>query len=72
MRKRTGLTRLGAYLPGQRLRVTGLALVGIGMAITQVGPLLIVRDAIDKGMLNHNGTRLWEDVVVFLSVSALA
>jgi ABC-type multidrug transport system fused ATPase/permease subunit len=72
LRKRTGLTRLGAYLPGQRLRVTGLALVGIGMAITQVGPLLIVRDAIDKGMLNHNGTRLWEDVVVFLSVSALA
>jgi ABC-type multidrug transport system fused ATPase/permease subunit len=68
---RTGLSRLAAYLPGQRLRVTGLAVVGIGMAITQVGPLLIVRDAIDNGMTKRNGTRLWEDVLFFLGLSAL-
>ena len=71
-KRRTGLSRLTAYLPGQRLRVAGLALVGVGMAVTQVGPLLIVRDAIDNGMSKRNGTRLWEDVVFFLGLSALA
>jgi ABC-type multidrug transport system fused ATPase/permease subunit len=72
LRKRTGLTRLTAYLPGQRLRVAGLAVVGVGMAVTQVGPLFVVRDAIDKGMGHHDSTRLWEDVLIFLGVSALA
>jgi ABC-type multidrug transport system fused ATPase/permease subunit len=42
------------------------------MAVTQVGPLLIVRDAIDNGMLKRDRARLWEDVAVFLGVSALA
>jgi ATP-binding cassette subfamily B protein len=71
-RRRNGLTRLTAYLPGQRLRVAALAVVGIAMAGSQVGPLLIVRDAIDNGMTRGNTTRLWEDVVVFLGVSAAA
>ena len=64
--QRIGLTRLAAYLPGQRLRVAALGVVGLGMAVTQVGPLLIVRDAIDNGMTKRNDTRLWEDVVLFL------
>ena len=70
--QRIGLTRLAAYLPGQRLRVAALGVVGLGMAVTQVGPLLIVRDAIDNGMTKRNDTRLWEDVVLFLGISALA
>ena len=71
-KRRTGLSRLAAYLPGMRLRVAALGVVGVVMAATQVGPLLIVRDAIDKGMVKHNGNRLWEDVVVFLGVSAVS
>jgi ABC-type multidrug transport system fused ATPase/permease subunit len=37
-----------------------------------VTALLIVKDAIDRGMLAHNRTRLAEDVVVYLCVNAAA
>ncbi|HEY6962111.1 MAG TPA: ABC transporter ATP-binding protein [Gaiellaceae bacterium] len=71
-KQRTGLTRLSRYLHGQRSRVTVLALIGVLLAGSQVAPLLIVRDAIDNGMLRRNTTRLWEDVIVFLSISGAA
>jgi ABC-type multidrug transport system fused ATPase/permease subunit len=69
--KRPGLTRLGHYLPGQRLRVAGLAVVGIAMAAAPVAALLIVADAIN-GMQNGDKSQLARDVVIYLLVMALA
>jgi len=71
-RKRHGLTRLGHYLPGQRVRVAALAVVGVLSAAAPVTALLIVKDAIDNGMLAGNRTRLGEDVAVYLGVNACA
>jgi ABC-type multidrug transport system fused ATPase/permease subunit len=72
LRKRSGLSRLGHYLPGQRLRVAALAVCGVLMAAAPVLALLIVRDAIDNAMLKDDKARLARDVVVYLVVMALA
>jgi ABC-type multidrug transport system fused ATPase/permease subunit len=69
---RPGLTRLGHYLPGQRLRVAWLAVVAVAMAAAPVLALLIVRDAINKAMLTGDKARLARDVAVYLCVMALA
>lgn len=71
-KRRTGLTRLGRYLVGRRMRVALLAIVGVLSAAAPVTALLIVKDAIDKGMLAHDRTRLGEDVGVYLGVNACA
>ena len=71
-RRRSGLSRLGRYLPGQRLRVAGLALCGVLMAAAPVAALLIVRDAINKAMLAGDKSRLARDVVAYILVMALA
>ena len=72
MRKRSGLSRLGHYLPGQRLRVAALGVCGVLMAAAPVLALLIVRDAIDNAMLKDDKARLARDVIVYLVVMALA
>ena len=70
-KRRSGLSRLGHYLPGQRLRVAGLAVVGVAMAAAPVAALLIVADAIN-GMQNGDKSQLIRDVVIYLIVMALA
>jgi ABC-type multidrug transport system fused ATPase/permease subunit len=70
--KRTGLTRLGRYLPGHRTRVSVLAVIGILMAAAPVAALLVVQDAIDNGMRAGDRSRLGRDVVVYLCINALA
>ncbi len=70
--RRPGLTRLKHYLPGQRLRVAGLAVCGVLMAAAPVAGLLIVRDAINKAMLAGDRSRLARDVVAYLIVMSLA
>ena len=67
-KKRAGLSRLGHYLPGQRLRVAALAVCGVVMAGAPVAALLIVRDAINEAMLKGDKSRLGRDVVVYLVV----
>jgi ABC-type multidrug transport system fused ATPase/permease subunit len=70
--QRTGLTRLGRYLAGRRLRVALLSAIGICSAAAPVGALLVVQDAIDRGMQAHDRARLGRDVVIYLSINALA
>jgi ABC-type multidrug transport system fused ATPase/permease subunit len=71
-KRRTGLTRLGRYLVGRRLRVALLSAIGICSAAAPVGALLVVQDAIDRGMQAHDRARLGRDVVIYLSINALA
>ena len=70
--KRKGLTRLGRYLVGRRIRVTLLAVVGICSAAAPVSALVVVQDAIDHGMRAHDTTRLSIDVAIYLGVNAIA
>ena len=69
---RTGLTRLGRYLPGQRRRVAFLSVIAILGAAGPVIGLLLVQDAIDNGMKPGDTGRLTRDVVIYLSVNAAA
>jgi ABC-type multidrug transport system fused ATPase/permease subunit len=69
---RVGLTRLSRYLVGRRRRVALLSVVGIASAAAPVTALLIVQDAIDKGMRAHDHRRLTRDVIVYLVINALA
>jgi ABC-type multidrug transport system fused ATPase/permease subunit len=71
-KKRTGLTRLGRYLVGRRLRVAMLALIGVCSAAAPVTALVVVQDAIDKGMKGHDQGRLGRDVILYLVINALA
>jgi ATP-binding cassette subfamily B protein len=71
-KRRSGLSRLGHYLPGQRLRVAALSVCGVLMAAAPVAALLIVRDAINKAMLAGDRSRLARDVIAYLVVMALA
>ncbi len=57
---------------GRRLRVALLSVVGIASAAAPVTALLIVQDAIDKGMRAHDRGRLTRDVIVYLCINALA
>ena len=52
--ERQGLSRLTRYLVGHRLRVAGLAVVGVLSAAAPVAALLLVQDAIDEGMRAHD------------------
>jgi len=71
-RHRTGLLRLGGYLRGHRLRVTGLAVIGVGAAAAPVTALLVVQDAIDNGMQTGDTSRLARDVAIYLAINAAA
>ncbi len=70
--KRTGLTRLGRYLVGQRGRVAFLAVIAMLGAAGPVIGLLLVQDAIDNGMKKGDVSRLTRDVIIYLSVNAAA
>ena len=70
--QRSGLTRLTRYLAGRWPRVAVLSLIGICSAAAPVTALLIVQDAIDKGMQAHDKGRLTRDVIVYLVINALA
>jgi ABC-type multidrug transport system fused ATPase/permease subunit len=69
---RTGLSRLGRYLRGRRLRVTVLAAVGVVSAAAPVSALIVVQDAIDHGMRGHDRGLLARDVGIYLGINALA
>jgi len=69
---RTGLTRLGRYLPGQYRRVAFLSVIAILGAAGPVIGLLLVQDAIDNGMKRGDTHRLARDVIIYLSVNAAA
>jgi ATP-binding cassette subfamily B protein len=71
-RNRTGLTRLGRYLPGQRGRVAFLSVIAMLGAAGPVIGLLLVQDAIDNGMKTGDTGRLTRDVIIYLSVNAAA
>jgi ABC-type multidrug transport system fused ATPase/permease subunit len=71
-KRRTGLTRLGRYLVGRRVRVALLAFIGVCSAAAPVSALVVVQDAIDKGMREHDRGRLGRDVVIYLAINALA
>jgi ATP-binding cassette subfamily B protein len=70
--RRTGLTRLGRYLVGQRGRVAFLAVIAMLGAAGPVIGLLLVQDAIDNGMKTGDTGRLTRDVIIYLSVNAAA
>ena len=57
-RQRTGLTRLTRYLEGKRLRVAVLLLAAVGEAAAQTGGWLLVRWAINRGIVQHDSTTL--------------
>lgn len=54
------------------MRVAGLGVLGVLMAAAPVAALLVVKDAIDKGMVHKHPTRLGIDVAIYLGVSAVA
>jgi ABC-type multidrug transport system fused ATPase/permease subunit len=70
--RRMGLTRLGRYLVGRRVRVAVLALIGICSAAAPVSALVVVQDAIDHGMRAHDRGRLSRDVAIYLAINAAA
>jgi ABC-type multidrug transport system fused ATPase/permease subunit len=69
---RTGLGRLGRYLPGQGARIAVLAFAAALTAAAQVGGWVLVRDAIDNGMGAGDRSRLTLDVIVYLAINASA
>jgi ABC-type multidrug transport system fused ATPase/permease subunit len=71
-RRRTGLSRLTRYLKGRRLRVAVLSLVGVVSAAAPVSALIVVQNAIDHGMRDHNRGLLARDVGIYLGINALA
>ncbi len=71
-RRRTGLSRLTRYLKGRRLRVAVLSLVGVVSAAAPVSALIVVQNAIDHGMRDHNHGLLARDVGIYLGINALA
>ncbi|HEY2326651.1 MAG TPA: ABC transporter ATP-binding protein [Gaiellaceae bacterium] len=71
-KQRTGLSRLWRYTDGYRTRVAGLGVLGVLMAAAPVGALLVVRDAIDKGMGHKHPNRLGVDVLIYIGISACA
>ena len=71
-RKRTGLSRLGRYLRGRWARVAFLGAIAVAASSGPVLGLLLVKDAIDNGMLGHDSPRLAADVGAYLAINAAA
>ncbi|HEY2935696.1 MAG TPA: ABC transporter transmembrane domain-containing protein, partial [Gaiellaceae bacterium] len=67
---RTGLSRLTRYLEGKRLRVAVLLLAAAGEAAAQTGGWLLVRSAINRGIVHHDETYLLVIVFVYAAVNA--
>ena len=68
--RRTGLSRLTRYLEGKRLRVAVLLLAAAGEAAAQTGGWLLVRSAINRGIVQHDRTYLLVIVLVYAAVNA--
>ncbi|HEY2354308.1 MAG TPA: ABC transporter ATP-binding protein [Gaiellaceae bacterium] len=64
------MKRLRKYLHGRRLAVTLMILVGTGNAAAQTGGWLIVRNAIDNGIVAKDTRYLAISVAVYLAVAA--
>ena len=69
-KQRPGLTRLTRYLEGQKLRVAVLLLAAVGEAAAQTGGWLLVRSAINRGIVQHDSTYLGIIVAVYCVVQA--
>jgi ABC-type multidrug transport system fused ATPase/permease subunit len=69
-RRRTGLTRLTRYVQGRRLRITVLLLCAAGEAAAQAGGWLLVRYAINHGIVRRDETFLGIIVGVYAAVNA--
>jgi ATP-binding cassette subfamily B protein len=69
-KRRTGLSRLIRYLQGQRLRVAVLLLAAAGEAAAQTGGWLLVRSAINRGIVRHDLTYLGIIVAVYCLLQA--
>jgi ATP-binding cassette subfamily B protein len=63
---RKGLTRLTRYLEGRRLRVAVLLAAAVGEAAAQTGGWLLVRSAINRGIVQHDTTFLGVIVLVYV------
>ena len=72
LQRRTGLTRLSRYLRGHGPRVAFLTVIAMLGAAGPVIGLLLVQDAIDKGMKTGDTGRLTRDVFIYLGVNAAA
>jgi ABC-type multidrug transport system fused ATPase/permease subunit len=68
--RRSGLTRLTAYLQGRGLLVATLVIVATGQAAAQTGGWLLVRAAIDNGIAKGNRGYLTVIVVIYVLVGA--
>jgi ABC-type multidrug transport system fused ATPase/permease subunit len=62
--------RLWKYLEGQKLKVALMILIGAGNAAAQTGGWLLVRNAIDKGIVVGNEHHLMIVVVIYIGVAA--
>jgi ABC-type multidrug transport system fused ATPase/permease subunit len=69
-RRRTGLTRLTRYIEGRKLRISLLLLCAAGEAAAQTGGWLLVRFAINRGIVQHDQTFLAVIVGVYAAVNA--
>jgi ABC-type multidrug transport system fused ATPase/permease subunit len=67
--RRSGLSRLTRYLEGRRLRVTVLLLAAAGEAGAQTGGWLLVRSAINRGIVEGDRTYLAAIVLVYAAVN---
>jgi ABC-type multidrug transport system fused ATPase/permease subunit len=64
------MKRLYRYLEGRKLMAAQMVAVGAGNAVAQTGGWLLVRNAIDKGIIAHDERHLTIVVVVYLGVAA--
>ena len=64
------MRRLWKYLEGRKLRVALMILIGAGNAAAQTGGWLLVRNAIDKGIVVGNERHLTIVVAIYLVVAA--
>jgi ABC-type multidrug transport system fused ATPase/permease subunit len=62
--------RLWKYLEGRKLKVALMILIGAGNAAAQTGGWLLVRNAIDKGIVLRNERHLTIVVAIYLVVAA--
>jgi ABC-type multidrug transport system fused ATPase/permease subunit len=66
--RRTGLSRLSIYLRGRGWAVAGLVVVATGQAAAQTGGWLLVRSAIDNGIVKHDERYLTVIVIIYVLV----
>ncbi len=67
-RRRTGLSRLSIYLRGRWWAVAALVAVATGQAAAQTGGWLLVRAAIDNGIIKNDQHYLAVIVIIYLAV----